>query len=246
MDDHDILVIEVARRGTTGGNVDTVDWTTIRADVDGLLLNPAINALTDVPDVTGTPVAGDVLVYDGTTWVTQDPAPAMTVTDTGSVDLTLDGSDLSADVIYAGSGSESTASRSDHTHANHAPTRETFTPGGYLSSGTRPLASTTVALTPGVSHVVKARLNMQVRGADPGACYYRLTVTINGNARQSGSATDGFWCVQGVPDKTTWEHHQTITGTGAAITVSASIAYDSGGGFYTDAGELVIERIAER
>lgn len=258
----DIFLIETARPGATGGNVATVDWTTIRSDVDGLLLRPNITALGAVPDVDTSGVAeGDTLLWDATAnggaggWITAVPSPGLTLynaTDLGTpyeVDNLYVGSGIQVTEVlgitglvpaYGGTGSANSVARSDHAHTVPSLVRSTFGQGGYLGSGSRSLASVNATLADGIEYLVVATLNMQMRGADPGACYYRLSVTIDGDTRQSNGGSSGFWCVQGVPDKTTWVHHRTLTGTGAAVTCSASVAYHSGGGFYTDAGELEV------
>lgn len=240
---NDVQIIEVQHRGLPGTGMTLAEYTTLRSDANTLLARPVITILDDVPDVILTsPAAGHILVRDAAgNWVNQAPSPAITVTDSASIDLTLTGTDLTAAAIFAGSGSASTVARSDHAHTADTVTRATFGPGGYMSTGTRSLASANVTLANGIPYLVQARLNMQMRGADAGAAYYQLTVTINGVARTSTGGSNGFWAVQGVPDKTTWEFSQQITGTGAAITCSASVSYFSGAGFYTDAGELAIE-----
>lgn len=230
------FLVEIARPGATGGNVSTVDWTTIRADVDGLLELPQITELGSIPNVDETGVAdGHVLVRSGDDYVTQElVAPAW-----GAITGTLaDQGDLNTAL-----GGKASAS---HSHTTPSIVRSTFGAGGYMSSGSRSLTSTPVTLASGIEYLVVATLNMQMRGADPGACYYRLSVVIDGNTRQSNGGSSGFWCVQGVPDKTTWVHSRTLTGTGSAITVSASVAYHSGGGFYTDAGELEVRLFPAR
>lgn len=241
MSDREIILIEVAKRGRDSVAA-PVDYATMQADVATLKARPAITKLDDVPDVdTAGAVAGDVLTRASGGWVATAPVPPISVTDTGSVDLTLDGTTLSAAVKYAGSGVSDAAARWDHTHIAHNIQRTAFGPQAYMSSGTRTLASTSATLSAGVAYVVKATVKLQMRGADAGAAYYQLRVTINGDARTSPGGTAGFWCVQGVPDKTDWSHHISILGTGAAIPVTASVLYHSGAGFYTDAGEVEIE-----
>ena len=249
MDDREIFIIEIGRRGRDGDYTGASEVALLKNRATALEARANITKLDDVPDVdAATPTNGQVLTWDGSAWSAATPASAVSgVTDSASVDLTLASGNITADVKYAGTGSASTAARSNHTHTNPAPTRAPFGPQGYMSSGTRSLGSTSVTLAAGISYVVKARLNLQMRGADAGACYYQLRLTINGNdVRTSTGGASGFWCVQGVPDKTTWEHHITMTGTGSAITVSAHCIYYGGGGFYTDAGEIVVEPVANR
>lgn len=135
-----------------------------------------------------------------------------------------------------------TIAEGNHTHALPTTTHTDIPAQGYMSSGTRSLASTSVVLPAGKSCKVEAEIKpLQIRGGDPGPCHYRLTLTIDGNQRSQPNNTNGYWAVQGVPKDAVWAHERTINGTGAAITVSASIAWVSGGGgFYTDAGDLVV------
>lgn len=248
MDDREILVIEVARRGSTGGNVATVDWNTIRAEVTALLSRANITKLDAVPDVAASsPSNGQVLTWNGSNWVPTTPVNAVTgVTDSASVDLTLSSGNISAVVKYGGSGSATTAARSDHAHTTPSTVVATFGPGGYMSSGSRPLASTSVVLASGVTYLVQTRLNMQMRGADAGQCQYRMALTVDGSTHESPAGTNGFWCVQGVPDKTMWFYPRTIVGTGAAVSISAAVSYYGGGGFNTDAGEIEVTLIPNK
>lgn len=232
----DVTVHTRIRPGLPGDSADTVRMTQIESDLATALARPAINELADIPDFDPTGgVAGDVVTYDGTDYGLTTPVDPVWGAITGTL---ADQTDLNSAL-----GGKSATS---HAHTTPSLTRSTFAPGGYMSSGSRALTSTPVTLANGIEYLVVATLNMQMRGADPGACYYRLTVTIDGNARQSNGGSTGFWCVQGVPDKTTWVHDRTLTGTGAAITVSASCAYHSGGGFYTDAGELEVRLFPAR
>lgn len=264
MDDRDIFIIEVSRRGRDGNYTGASEVAALKLRADALEARPNITEIDAIPNVTApSPTNGQVLLWNGTAWVpgaisgsvarVDDHTSTQVEPDVNRLTFHLgltasrSGSGWAAvSVRYGGTGTAVTAARSDHAHNNPAPTRATFGPQAYMSSGTRRLQSTNVTLASGISYVVKARLNMQMRGADPGACYYQLRLTINGNARTSIGGQNGFWCVQGVPDKTTWEHHITMTGTGAAITISADAIYFGGGGFYTDAGEIVVEPVPNR
>lgn len=127
-----------------------------------------------------------------------------------------------------------TAARGNHTHTQPLPVRVTTAPSGYMSGGTRNIGSTSVTLASGITYIVEAAVYGQLRGADPGASYYTVNINIDGNTYTSPGGSDGFWCVQGVPDKVHWEHERQVTGTGASIPVSATIAYHSGAGFNVD------------
>lgn len=266
---NDIYVVEVNKTGLPGDGATVAEvaaWRAERADWISTLTGYGLDDLSDV-DTTGA-ADGHPLVYDAGTasWVAGDlqagyiaqvieagdPSTAQNEIQQVAVGngLTVVPNGTGSALIipeYAGSGVEDKPARWDHTHTLVSPKRVAITPAGYLSSGSRALASTTVTLAGGLQHIVKARLaHFQVRGADPGACYYTVSLTINGNTRTSAGGPNGYWAVQGVPREQGWEHEQTITGTGAAITVSASIKYHSGGGINTDAGELVVELVAAR
>lgn len=259
-----IIFHRVMIPGLSGDGMTVAEASALRSDIAAYAAQLAAFGLDDLTDVStagatdnqaliydsgtgawgpGTPPAGYVsqIVKSGDASTAQNNVSQIVLV--SGLTTAYGGSEGSAYIlpVYGGSGTAATIARSDHTHTTPTSSRATFAPGGYMSSGTRSLTSTTVTLLADITYRVKATLNMQMRGADPGACYYRLSVTVNGNTRTSGSGANGYWCVQGVPDKTTWDHSQTITGTGAAITVSAAVQYDSGGGFYTDAGDLLIE-----
>lgn len=127
-----------------------------------------------------------------------------------------------------------TIAEGDHTHTQPMPVRVTTAPSGYMSGGSRSLGSTSVTLASGITYIVEAEVYGQFRGADPGAAYYTLSLTIDGNTFTSPGGSDGFWCVQGVPDKARWKHERQVVGTGASIPVSASVAWHSGSGFNVD------------
>lgn len=127
-----------------------------------------------------------------------------------------------------------TIAQGSHTHFQPLPTRVTTAPSGYISGGSQPLGSTSVPLADGINCVVEAELYGQFRGADSGAAYYTVSITIGGNTFTSPGGESGFWCVQGVPDKIQWQHERRLSGTGAAVAVSASVAWHSGSGFNID------------
>lgn len=248
--------------GRPGDGMTVAEASALRADIAGYEAQLAAFGLDDLTDVSAaSPAVDQVLKWNGTAWVPGAPGRIVQLR-RQNLDIVVpelgviaagDGLAVSQDggnplygriaVAYAGTGSSAFAARSDHYHTAPLTFRYTFAPAGYMSSGTRTLVTNNVTLLDRIGYHVKATLRGQIRGADPGACYYRLSVTINGNTRTSGSHVNGFWCVQGVPREMNWSHSQNINGTGAAITVSASVQYDSGGGFYTDAGELEIDLI---
>lgn len=263
MDDNDIFLIEVARRGRDGDYAGASEVAALKTRADALEARANITSLDAVPNVDApSPSAEQYLKYNGTSWIPASVTGGIsqwwnqgTESWQGTYDriLALDPVYFFADdpaqptmlkihVALEGTGSSARPARSDHTHNNPAHTRVRFAATGYMSSGTRSLVSTTVTLLAGIQYRVKATLKVQMRGADAGACYYQLRTIINNIAYTSdGGATNGFWCVQGVPNKEVWDQHETITGTGAAITVSAEVLYWGGGGFYVDAGDLLVE-----
>ena len=268
MDDRDIFLIEVARRGRDGDYAGAAEVATLQGRATALEARVDITSLDAVPDVNAAgPTDGQALVWDAgaSAWVPGSAGGSIeSVWQFGTnmannvyylnmifglqtaLSTYLGKNVVSIAVDFAGTGSATTVARSDHNHTTASITRGEFAPTGYMSSGTRTLKTENVTLASGVAYLVKARLKPQMRGADSGAAYYTMTVTINGNARTSTGGSNGFWCVQGVPNKEEWAHHQAITGTGAAITITGAVTYHSGAGFNVDAGELEIELIPNR
>lgn len=263
MTDRDIFLIEVSRRGRDGNYAGVSEVAALDTRVDALEARPNITSIDDI--MPGATTGQVPIKQSGGTWAPGVIAAGITVQDDGGGDIRPGVTTLIAwrglnvtapsgdfptiaylDVQFAGSGSAFTAARSDHSHTTAGTVVATFAPGGYMSSGTRPLTSTSVVLAAGVSYLVQTRLNMQIRGADAGQCYYRLALTVDGSTHESPAGTNGFWCVQGVPDKTMWMYPRTIVGTGAAISISAAVSYHSGGGFNTDAGEIEVTLIPNR
>lgn len=144
---------------------------------------------------------------------------------------------------------EGTLAAGPHTHTQPAPIRGTAPPTGYMGGGSRAIGSPTalsVTLANGIAYVVEAELYGQLRGADAGAAYYTVSITIGGNTFTSPGGTDGFWCVQGVPDKLYWEHSRRMTGTGASVAVSASLTWHSGAGLNVDRTYLKVRLRPDR
>lgn len=264
MTDRDIFLIEVSRRGRDGDYTGASEVAALDTRVDALEARPIIDSIDDI--MPGATTGQVPIKQSGGTWAPGVIAAGITVQDDGGGDIrpgvttivawrglnvTAPSGDYPTiaylDVQFAGSGSAFTAARSDHTHTVASIQRPTYGPTGIISGGTRQVVPPTgVTLAAGVMYLVKATLKPQMRGADTGACYYTMTVTIDSNSRTSPGGVNGFWCVQGVPNKDQWSHAHTIMGTGAAITVSASVAYHSGSALYVDAGELEIELIPNR
>lgn len=262
--DDDIIMHQIAAPGLPGDGFTKPEAAQLRSDLDDLLARPVIDELDDIPNVdAASPSAGDALQFDGTNWVPVelvngiDLYTGSTLRVEGANDIRasngLEFTDSSTDgrswllPIYGGTGSANRISRSDHRHSNPLPEFHLFSATGYMSGGTRQIISRSVQLQAGIQYVVIARFRPQVRGADPGAAYYRLTIDINGNPKTSpGGQGSGFWCVQGVPKKEEWSNARPAYGTGQSITISASVSYHSGAGFNVDAGELEIELKPDR
>lgn len=142
-----------------------------------------------------------------------------------------------------------TVAEGNHSHIQPAPSRWSAPPSGYMGGGSRAIGSTapaSISLTAGIPYVLEAEVYGQFRGADPGAAYYTLSINIGGDVRSSPGGTDGFWCVQGVPDKIHWEHSRRLTGAGTGVSVSASVAFHSGAGFNVDRTYLKVRLRPDR
>lgn len=262
--DNDILIHHIAAPGLPGDGFTAPEAATLRNDIDTLLGRPVITELDDIPDVdAAAPTDGDTLVYNASTeqWESVAPVGSVRVLDNGTEEVpnatSLDfgqginitpvsSSYAVASVAFGGTGDGGSAAKWDHTHNLPQTGRTPIVPQAYMSGGTRTLATTSIVIANGQSVKVDARVRLQVRGGDPGASYYTLNLGIDGNTRSTGSGVNGLWCVQGVPKETEISHGQTIVGTGVAIVISASISWGSGGGFYTDAGELEVRATFQR
>ena len=192
---------------------------------DGYVLGSAAGSLAAVSQ-DGTVVDSDVTDLNFTGGLTVVPgAPG------GGVNVTP---------TFAGTGTAPSMARSDHFHTIDSVSRVSYGQSGYLSSGSRSLASVNVTLAAGILYLVEAEVIGQWRGADAGAAYFRISLTIDGNTRTSPAGSAGKWCVQGVPGEKVWKHERTVAGTGTQITVSATTTYGSGAGFNVDAGEVAV------
>lgn len=252
----DVQIVEVHRRGLPGDGAtiaEVASWRAERLDWLDTLNTFGLDDLADV-DTAGA-VDGYALIKTPGGWAPQAITNGITVTDgtdtlTGRTTLYAwrginvtppsDGNPAVAfiDVVFSGTGVADAAARSDHWHNVADKQRAAYTGGGYLSSGSRPAGSLNVTLNAGVTYLVEAWIEGQLRGADPGAAYYTISININGNVRTSVAGKK--WVVQGVPNDPNFSHEAHITGTGTAITVSASIAYSSGAGLSVDDGDLVV------
>lgn len=255
--DEPIILLVPGSAEIPAGSVTPMAWIDVQnrlAAVEGL-------GIVDLSDVDLTGLAnGMALEWDADDDVWRPRVPALSVdAQSSGGDITrfgpvrvfafINGLTVTQDPEYPtfalvapifGSGAN-TVAEGNHTHTNPLPVFEPYAATAAMSGGNRVLVTKAVTLAAGISYVVVARVRATVRGADAGAAYFRLALTIDGNTRTSPSGAGAFRAVQGVPFEKEWVHAQTITGTGAAITVSATITYDSGSGFYPDAGELEID-----
>lgn len=252
LDDDPIVLVVPSSASIPPGNITAAEWLAIK---DRVLVVEG-RRLGDLADVDTSSVAdGDAIVYDAgaDAWVpgiASVPIPGRhdtneiigdikeiaTSTERGttSVESEFVSGRYIVGVNFGGTGTSTAVARSDHAHFQPIPERVSTVPSGYISGGSQPLGSTSITVSAGKTYAIEAELYGQFRGADSGAAYYTLSITIDGISRTSPGGTDGFWCVQGVPDKIYWEHARRLTGTGTAITVSASVAWHSGSGFNID------------
>lgn len=252
LDDDPIVLVVPATASIPPGDISEVDWLALKnrvTIVEGM-------DLASLPDVDLTSLAdGNVLIWDDDAemWIVGTLQSGIRVRDHLANIIAETASDLTFRLGITASQSgdrtyiqpiygtaANTVAEGNHTHMQPLPSRVTTAPSGYMSGGTRSLGSTSVTLASGIPYVVEAELYGQLRGADAGAAYYTLTLNIGGNTFTSPGGTDGLWCVQGVPDKINWKHERRMTGTGAGVTVSASIAFHSGSGLNVDRTWLVV------
>lgn len=254
LDDDPIVLVVPSSANIPPGNITEAEWLQIKdrvtvveasgiadlSDVDlsgiedgqALLWDESANAWH-----VGTVQSGLDSVFDWDTAVGDGPFTSLQVTRPLNAEVHPGNPQRARIGVNVGT-TVSTVARGNHTHQRPAIYRPPILPGGYMSGGTRSLASQNVTLPAGKMCTVTARVDMQVRGGDPGPAYYRLSITIDGHTRTSPAGDSGFWGVQGVPSHPSFSHMRYITGAGSAINVSASIAYYDGSGFYTDRGDL--------
>lgn len=265
--DNDILIHHIAAPGLPGDGFTVPEAAILRADLDTLLARPVVTQLDDIPDVNVSGVTdAQVLRYDAATdtWIAgaagrvianvQEAWGAGTLVEDVAALRPMEGISVVEGtpgtaylkLEFGGTGTSTSVARSNHTHTHLQIGRVPISPQAYMSGGTRTLATTSIVIGSGLAAVIEAKLRFQVRGGDPGASYYTLNLNIGGNTKSSGSGTNGFWCVQGVPKETELVHSIVVPGTGVATVISATVSWNSGGGFYTDAGELEIKATYNR
>lgn len=245
------------------GIASPIRLTQIENDLATILGRPVINELADISDVDTAGSEGDALIKqsDGSFAFGTVSGAIDRIGNAGTAENSygvsyislrngIEFAPSSAGTVFiqpvTGTTSGTLAS-GPHNHRLPAYERAEFGPTGYMSGGSRQLASQSIVLDNGIQYRIVARLKVQMRGSDPGAGYYQMTVQIEGGvARTSPGGSNGFWCVQGVPNKEGWVASGVRTGTGSAIDVTATVSYHSGAGFNVDAGELEVMAFARR
>ena len=191
-------------------------------------------ALADLVGVSlGTPVAGQVLAYDGTAW-----APA---SDNALTLSTSAGADLGA----AGAGSAGVAARADHVH--NLPTFAEITNGTATVTGNLTLDASTgsVTLNGGTAGSASLTLNCEqnthgVTIASPAhsaAASYTLTLPATAGSANQVLTTDGTgslsWSTGGSGGGISWSSVPTDSNANGT---AGQVAYDSQGFFYLHDG----------
>lgn len=262
LDDDPIVLVVPAGASIPPGNITEAEWLSLKNRVT-VVEGYGMADLSDI-DVSGIS-DGDVLIWDSDAQV-WEPGTAQSGI-SRVIDWDTDIGDgpytelQTAPPLYAVEHpgfpnrarigvnigtTANTVAAGNHTHRLPAYERAEFGPTGYMSGGIRQLATRSVVLASGVQYRIVARMKLQMRGADAGAAYYLMNINIDGLSRTSPGGSNGFWCVQGVPNKEEFTGSVTRTGTGSAITVTASVGYHSGAGFNVDAGELEVMAFAAR
>lgn len=256
----DIKIVRIIEPRRTIGGISEEESAEILGRVDALELRPNITHVHDIPDVNGTPVDRNILVFDDATdtWVMEPQELGVHRILTGVGDLIngearglhfwagleayQDGTDpelVRVRVVYAGTGSSVTAARSDHTHQIKQDSALNIAASGTLSTGTRTLISQTISgLDDTRNYIIKGDLDIDLQGEGTGAGYSTLSVTIDGNSRTRNGQVR---TVSGVPRSARARHPGVIVTGKTSIVVSAAIAFQPGDPINVGAGELHIE-----
>lgn len=185
--------------------------------VNSRLLDLEGRGLADLADTSGlgSPPDGKVPVSNDGEWELVDlPGSAVW----GSVSGTLaDQTDLQA----ALDGKADTG----HTHNEVLKGAPSTSNLSNASSGTTTLVTTTITLLNGITYDIDATGICEGYGNSGTIGIGKLRVTINGNS--STTPVDFSW-EQGVDAPKTWAHTLSVTGTGAAITISFAFVWTSG------------------
>lgn len=212
-------------------DVSQAEWDTIEGRVDDLEDGVSMDDITD-GRATGiwTPNDGDIWRYNEPAgfW---EPFPLAntieSIDHTDSVTLTLTGTELTADVNFAGTGSANTAARSDHSHSAVVQGILTGVATGNLSSGTRSLSTATLGtLASGVVYDLEATAFVRVRNnVNNGVINLLLRIGSDGSYPQRSRSTQN---VGGVPVDQHISFIGTFTGAGSGLALSWQVQYSSG------------------
>ena len=235
----EITVIKVGSLGAPGTGITPTEYASLDSDRNALLARANITGVAAIPGVVLTALAdGQVLAYQASSghWINVANLEAVkTVKNNSSVIMsnadtlnwssafavTQDGTvTTQADIAPVFGTTSTTFAVGNHVHNAGIVNRWTFAATGLLSSGSRTLATnTSTVLVNGVTYdwhatfVVTGRNNVN-NGT------VTLSFTIAGSTMTRTLTTVG-----GVPHEMTIPHAGVSVGTGAGITVTASIAY---------------------
>jgi hypothetical protein len=225
-------------------DVSQAEWDTLEGRVDTLETGVSMDDITD-GRASGiwTPNDGDIWRYNEPAgfW---EPFPLLntieSIDDTTSVALTLTGTELTADVNFAGTGSADTAARSDHTHSAMPVSLTTGAATGVLSSGTRALRNTAgPTLASGVTYDVVGVAEVRARNnVSSGTCNLLFRVGAEGSYPQRSRNVQ---TVGGVPDPLIIRFHAVIAGGGSGVTEYFAVQFSSGDAVDLRDHEILIE-----
>lgn len=239
----EITIIQVAPLGAPGTGVTSGQWTTIRADVDGLINAPPLT-LNDLNLVVITnPQAGQALVYNANgAWTNVTTLEAVKYVKSGDATLVVTDADrlnflttgltvvqngqrpTQADIGILYGTTSGTVAAGDHVHNATLQNHWDVAATGVLSSGARTLVSqSTTALVAGVVYNCAAKLVVTGRNNVNSG-----TVTLSIKIGADTAHTREQQTVGGVPHELIVEGESTVTGTGAPLTVIATVSYSTG------------------
>lgn len=263
VDDGRVIIVPGAGAVLPPTAATQAEYAALRAELAEYRARPDIRTLDDLSFVTEEgKKEGDILVCDsGGTWRVQPmPVGVNRVSQnwgpgTGVANATLltVGQPLQVSIPSAGRAhitpvfgtTAGTFAAGMHAHALPSERVVPFGATGYLSSGSRQLTTFTVTTDATKNHYLRVDLNLQIRGGDDGACYYRLQINAGGSVKTTPSGSAGRWAVNGVPSDVSMIHSRQ-TGKVAQTAITATIIHGGAGGIYVDAGECRVTIWHER